>query len=169
MIFKTRLTNFIFNNNLLSSHKYKLSINKSVRILCLLLIGFLVGNLFGTFLSTIRKYVMWDGFIIFFLIIFIEILNYKVYHNKQRVFLFFIHPQRVFLTFNLATVHRPQSLSILQKRSLYPCDDKKNEVFCKIHKQSTNFASKRFFWTFLNFFKIGLMIGFFVDAFKVGS
>lgn len=80
--------------------------------------------MFGTFLNTIRKYVIWDGVIVFFIISIIEILNYNVYHDKKRPFCFFIlHPQII----------------------------------------------KRSFWKLFNFFKIGLMVGFFVDAFKVGS
>lgn len=115
----------IFNPNSSRSpkNKNKWSINKFTRILCLLLIGFLVGNLFGTFLNTIRKYIIWDGFIVFVLISSIELLSYAVYHNKNRSFFFIIHPWII----------------------------------------------KRSFWKSINFFKIGLLIGFFVDAFKVGS
>ncbi|RYX79752.1 DUF565 domain-containing protein [bacterium] len=138
MGFRTRLINFFFSENkvftnyrqsknvlpLLSHHQSKWSVDKYTRILCFLLIGFLIGNLFGTLLNTIRKYVAWDGIIIFFLLSFIEIVNYNVYHNKDRPFFGgVIHPQ--------------------------------------IIKQS--------YWKLFNYFKIGLMVGFFVDAFKVGS
>ncbi|RYE22842.1 MAG: DUF565 domain-containing protein [Sphingobacteriaceae bacterium] len=149
MVFKTRLTNFIFYRNLSSRHKYKLSISKVTWVLCLLLIGFLVGNLFGTFLNTIRKYIMWDGFIILFLITFIEILNYNIYHNKNRPFLFFIQPK------------------IIRERN---CPSRSIEMQSFVSfSYKTLFYNKRFFLILLNFFKIGLMIGFFVDAFKVGS
>ena len=130
MIFRTRLVNFLFNrsesstSHFLLQDKHQLSIDKLTQMLCLLLIGFLVGNLFGTFLNTIRTYVTWDGVIVFFIISGIEISNYNVYHNKKRPFcLFILHPQII----------------------------------------------KRSFWKLFNFFKIGLMVGFFVDAFKVGS
>lgn len=130
MIFKTRLLNFILSSSkkntrhLLLDQNGKWSVDRFTRMYSLLLIGFLIGNLFGTFLNTIRNYIMWDGIIVFFLISFIELLNYNVYHNKNRSFLFFIiHPKII----------------------------------------------KRHFWKYFNFFKIGLMVGFFVDAFKVGS
>ena len=130
MVFKTRLFNFIFNyskentRQLLLDHRNQWSVDKFTRVLCLLLIGFLIGNLFGTFLNTIRKHITWDGVIVFFLITFIEISNYNVYHNKNRPFFFFVlHPKII----------------------------------------------KRSFWKYFNFLKIGLLVGFFVDAFKVGS
>ena len=130
MIFRTRLINFLFNrsrpNNrhFLLDRKDQWSIDRFTRVLCFLLIGFLVGSLFGTFLNAIRKSINWDGGIVFLLISVIEISNYNVYHNKKRPFCFFIlHPQVI----------------------------------------------KRSFWKLFNFFKIGLMVGFFVDAFKVGS
>lgn len=130
MVLQTKLLDFLFKyskengRDLILNQKNKWSIDNFTRMLCLLLIGFLIGNVFGTFLNTIRRYITWDGVIVFFVISLIEILNYNVYHNKNRSFLFFL---------------------------LYP----KN--------------IKRSFWKDFNFFKIGLMMGFFVDAFKVGS
>ena len=84
-------------------------------MLALLLLGFLVGNVFGTFLNTLRLFFIWDGFIIVILIGLLELLNSIVYHAKKSI------------------------------------------VFSQVVIQ------------FINFFKIGLMIGVFVDAFKVGS
>lgn len=141
MVFRTRLFNFIFrcNQALLgytnhrprvkaqpsfSDQKDQWSIDKLTRVLCFLLIGFLVGNLFGTFLNTIRRYITWDGGIVFFLITLIEIFNYNVYHNEKRPFFFFLLNPKIV---------------------------------------------KRSFWKSFHFLKIGLMVGFFVDAFKVGS
>ena len=155
MVFRSRLVNFIFNvfsrneraklftgtpfvangnhlhrrseqntQDLLLYNKSQFSLDKFTQVLCLVLIGFLVGNLFGTFLNTIRRYIAWDGVIVFFIISIIEISNYNV-HNKNRAF-----------------------LSILFR---------------------TDQNKMKRFWKFFNFFKIGLMVGFFVDAFKVGS
>jgi hypothetical protein len=90
-----------------------------------LFIGFLLGNLFGTFLSWIRTLVPWDGFIVISLLFFIEIISYIRYHKAGRSFL------------------------ILWK---FPFSFK-----------------KRILWKSFNFLKIGLMLGFFIDAFKVGS
>ena len=117
--------------DLLLYNKSQLSLDKFTQVLCLVLIGFLVGNLFGTFLNTIRKYIAWDGIIVFFIISIIEISNYNVYHNKNRAFLFILFRQ--------------------------------NYVFFIDQNKAKSF------WKFFNFFKIGLMVGFFVDAFKVGS
>jgi len=115
MIFKSKLDAFVSQYSG-SLREKSLFLRKNFpSMLALLLLGFLVGNVFGTFLNTLRFFFLWDIFIIFVLIGLLEILNYNVYQAKNRL------------------------------------------VFKKIVVQ------------FLNFFKIGLMIGFFVDAFKVGS
>lgn len=79
-----------------------------------LFLGFIFGNLFGTFLNKIRSYIVWDGFTILILIILFETISFFTYHKKHNL-------------------------------------------------------KKKFFWTTANYFKIGLMFGFFIDAFKVGS
>ncbi len=93
----------------------------------LLLIGFVIGNSFGSILDVIRQInasPSWDGLLIICFLFVFEIVSYAVYHARDRTFfLFLIHPQ------------------IIKKRV----------------------------WEFANFFKIGVMIGFFIDAFKVGS
>lgn len=90
-----------------------------------LFLGFLFGNLFGSFLSALRKIIIWDGFIIFILIAYIEIISYLIYSSSNRPFLYIYK-----FSFSF-----------------------KNNLFLKI----------------LNYFKIGIMLGFFIDAFKVGS
>jgi len=90
-----------------------------------LFIGFLCGNLFGTFLSWIRTIIPWDGLIVLTLIFFIEVISYIRYHKGGRSFL-------ILWTFPF-------------------------------------YYQKRILWKSLNFLKIGLMLGFFIDAFKVGS
>ena len=150
MVFRSRLVNLIFNRSeqntqkFLFSNKSRLSLDRFTQVLCLLLLGFLVGNLFGTFLNTIRKYITWDGVIVFFIISIMEISNYNVYHNKNRPFLLTMTDQSKTQTKVSAT--KPKSL--FYKQSLFAIPT---------------------FWKFFNFFKIGLMVGFFVDAFKVGS
>ena len=130
MVFKTRLLNFFFKysrekkENLLLNNKEQRPIDYFTQRVCLLLIGFLLGNLFGTFLNTMREFIPWDGIIVFILLGILETVNYNVYHNKDRAFFFFVlHPKTL----------------------------------------------KREFWKSFNFLKIGCMMGFFVDAFKVGS
>lgn len=80
----------------------------------LLFLGFICGNLFGTFLKFFRYHINWDGFIILLIILLIEFINYLTYIKKFKL---------------------------------------KNENSFK----------------FLNFYKIGLLVGFFTDSFKVGS
>ena len=115
MIFKSKLYTFVFQYIGSLQNKFLLLQKNFPSVLALVLFGFLVGNVFGTFLNTLRFVFLWDGFIILLIIGLMEILNYNVYNVKNPI--------------------------------LYP----------KILVQ------------FINFFKIGFMIGFFVDAFKVGS
>ena len=96
-------------------------------LLALLLFGFLLGNVFGTFLNTLRFFFFWDVFIIFLLVVLLEILNYNAYNVFSR-------PKGSVLSYAEQEVR-----------------------------------SAKIVVQFINFFKIGLMIGFFVDAFKVGS
>jgi hypothetical protein len=138
MIFKSKLDAFV-SQYIGSVREKSLFFRKNFpSILALLLFGFLVGNVFGTFLNTLRVFFLWDVFIIFILIGLLEILNYNVYHARNR--LLFLSPSRRNVV--------PASRFATSKRNVVPA---------KIVVQ------------FLNFFKIGLMIGFFVDAFKVGS
>jgi len=90
-----------------------------------LFVGFLIGNLFGTFLNTIRSFIFWDGLIIFIILSIMELLNFILYNKAKRFFV------------------------ISQKISYYP----NNQII----------------WKSLNYLKIGIMFGFFIDAFKVGS
>ena len=90
----------------------------SITLFCFFL-GFIVGNVFGTFLSGLRQVFHWDGFIILSLLGFIEITNYASYDPKG-------------------------------KRAFF-------------------ISRNEFAWKMCNFLKIGLLFGFFIDAFKVGS
>nr|AYC64335.1 hypothetical protein Ycf20 [Pseudochlorodesmis sp. HV01306a] len=79
---------------------------------CSLYCGFILGNLFGTFLNLLRTKITWDFNILIIIIFIFEILNYFIY--KKKIF---------------------------------------NTVILIILKN----------------FQIGLLFGFFIDAFKVGS
>ena len=48
-----------------------------------LFFGFLIGNLFATFLNTIRSIVFWDGFIVFIVVATMESLNFVLYTKKN--------------------------------------------------------------------------------------
>ena len=88
-----------------------------------LFLGFVLGNLFGTFLTGLRHVFHWDGYIILSLLTFMEITNYGIYHPR------------------------------LERKCL----------------ASPSLMRSALVWKMCNFFKIGLMLGFFIDAFKVGS
>jgi hypothetical protein len=99
-------------------------------VLFALFVGFLLANIFGTFLGALRSFAIWDGFIIFGLVLFVELTSYVIYHNGERQFM---------------------GISFFQ--------------FTRY---------KTMFWWSLaaritNNFKIGFLLGFFVEAFKVGS
>ena len=96
--------------------KNKLFKKNFLSYLITLFFGFIFGNLFGTLLSYIREFHIWDGFLIIILLLLFEIVNWVVY--------------------------------------------KKNKIKKKKAIQLHNL---------LNAFKTGLLLGFFVDAFKVGS
>ena len=86
--------------------------------LFLLFAGFFFGNLFGTFVDSIRKLNIADSFLILILILFTEFINFIVYNNYRK-------------------------------------------------KAANLIKSKKF--NFLNAFKIGVLLGIFIDSFKVGS
>ena len=90
-----------------------------------LFVGFLIGNLFGTFLNTIRSFIFWDGLIIFIILCIMELLNFILYNKAKRFFV----------------------------------------IYKKISYEPNN----QIIWKSLNYLKIGIMFGFFIDAFKVGS
>ena len=102
-----------------------------------LFVGFLIGNLFGTFLNTIRSFIFWDGLIIFIILSIMELLNFLLYSKAKRFFV------------------------ISQKISYYPMRSQ------AAHTASA--ANNQIIWKNLNYLKIGIMFGFFIDAFKVGS
>ena len=134
MLFKTRLSQYVSNIFYNLKRKVLTVQNSFSLILFSLFIGFLCGNLFGTFLDTLRIYFLWNGFIGVILLLCIEIINFFVYGIS--------FPKR-----NLR-IDFLQDYNIQKKRF---CD---NMIF--LEKS-------------LNAFKIGLLFGFFIDSFKVGS
>lgn len=123
-----------------------------------LFFGFVCGNLFGTFLNYFRNFVQWDGLIISLTILIIEFINYLNFR---------------FTKASLET-------SNYGNQSLQPVQDKlieQTKSFTRYPISSTNtrlsakfsLLNKRYWVKILNFYKIGLLLGFFIDAFKVGS
>ena len=107
-----KLLNFFYFNII----KKFIFIEKNfITYIFLLFLGFICGNLFGSFLNFFRYYICWDGFIILLIILLSEFINYLTY-----IKIYFL---------------------------------KKNKTFFK----------------FLNFYKMGVLLGIFTDSFKVGS
>jgi cytochrome c biogenesis protein CcdA len=92
--------------------------NNFLSFLFLLFTGFFFGNLFGTFVDSIRRLNIADSVLIFLLLLFNEFLNFLIYSNYK----------------------------------------KKIDIGTKSKKIN-----------FLNAFKIGFLLGIFIDSFKVGS
>ena len=150
----TRLSNFIFSFFSISvSSSYW---QKTFYMLSALLIGFLSGALFGTVLPFIRSLFFWDGLIIFSLLIFIEYLSYISYRPHLFIFDKNENGKNHNRFFNQGTfLQRFTQPGFLQNRA-------KKDIIKSYNENSSIVKG-------LSFFKIGLMIGFFVDAFKVGS
>ena len=49
---------------------------------CSFYLGFLLGNLFGTFLKFFRNQIFWDGIILIMIILLFEFLNFLIYIKK---------------------------------------------------------------------------------------
>ena len=124
-------------------------------------LGFICGNLFGSFLIFFRNWLPWDGFIILMTILTIEWINYLYFH-----------------------VAKSSSTSLIDPLKIQTkVKKKKSSLGWEIVKLKTkNFVSKNeldagsdfpinftHFIRLINFYKLGLLLGFFIDAFKVGS
>ena len=129
--------------------------------------GFLVANIFGTFLTVLRSYIRWDGFVVIGLIFFVEAINLSVY----KIFKPSLLRSKEFRaegSVSMATDAKDlegqdrsrdrSQLGIsktLQTFTLFllGLSDRRSFLFCQL----------------INSFKLGLLLGFFVEAFKVGS
>ncbi len=47
-------------------------------------IGFIFGNIFGSFLIFLRKWILWDGLVIFFVLLILETINYIFLYKIKR-------------------------------------------------------------------------------------
>nr|YP_009367552.1 hypothetical chloroplast RF20 [Pseudoneochloris marina]ARK14532.1 hypothetical chloroplast RF20 [Pseudoneochloris marina] len=169
-------TNF-FNllNKINFNNQAKIKIFKKILTFSVfsLFLGFVCGNLFGTFLGYFRNYTNWDGFIIMTTILIIEFINYLNYKKDDK--------------FSKKTSNKPNNFSNLitpdelkinnnynfEKNTKLNTDLRinkttKNQKFSNIFLVN-KLGKKKHFLKFLNFYKIGLLLGFFIDAFKVGS
>ncbi len=126
----TLLFQLIFRFEKIKQFKIKFIEKNFAFSIFFLFLGFICGNLFGTFLTFFRYFIYWDGAIIMLTIVFIELIN----------FLYYTKPQRKTQTFQ----------------------DKSGLLLTRQPKTQS-------FIIFVNFYKVGILIGFFTDAFKVGS
>ncbi len=243
MLFKTKLFRNV--NKIFYTFKKRILIVQNSFSLALfsLFLGFLCGNLFGTFLDTLRIYFFWNGLVAFIILLFIEAINFLVYRipltekininlsvsNVQNFS--YLLGQNIKPFFNLHFLYallnpflergkykaknlrnnRPTSkvnalitpdksfdkssrLNPLQVAELTPSglrlEDLSENLYgypkgvssatCKGYKreyEELDFLShknKKIIFTIyiersLNAFKIGLLFGFFIDIFKVGS
>lgn len=158
-----------------------------------LFVGFVIGNLFGTFLPSIRIFFSWDGFIVIFLLFFIEFISYIRYQRKNRFFLILWAAEHEVLESGQAKGYavgqQKQPISFTKDKFPLDVEDQRrkqhplnNEVTAaKKGKRNDNkitFTSRYPFfiistfqvgWKSFNYFKIGFLLGFFIDAYKVGS
>nr|YP_010733682.1 hypothetical chloroplast RF20 [Gayralia brasiliensis]YP_010733756.1 hypothetical chloroplast RF20 [Monostroma nitidum]WEG92953.1 hypothetical chloroplast RF20 [Gayralia brasiliensis]WEG93027.1 hypothetical chloroplast RF20 [Monostroma nitidum] len=141
-----------------------------------LFLGFGFGNLFGTFLNSFRHFINWDGFIITITIVLVEFLNYLHYKKKRTykllLFTSTFSAQNLFLSFVpkgfqrfLVFFSKKKTESSLLKTN----NSITNNFFNNTINGSVDLASTGRFIKIINFYKIGLLLGFFIDAFKVGS
>lgn len=136
-----------------------------------LFFGFMCGNLFGTFLSFIRTTIPWDGAIIALILLFVEWVNYLnfVVLNKPTPVSRPVYQKTVGSRLIELSLIIPNCLD--QWSLFVPKTNFFKTHWTRFWKSSfILFQRKRnSFIRLLNFYKLGLLLGFFIDAFKVGS
>ena len=144
--------------------------------LVVLLLGFLSGNLFGTLLSFLRQFLVWDVLIIIILLLAGEIISYISYNKKYS-------EKKTNETFPLYLWARALSFVALRRRGTtgpflpFQGIERRGVTrtlpWCAVPLRSkkgpVGVSGRHVKPFYFNFFKMGVMIGFFVDAFKVGS
>lgn len=155
--------------------------NFSISVL-FLFIGFFLGNVFGTFLNGLRDFIIWDGLLVFGLLLLFEIISSIVYQNNpaflpppvltsKTSFSDFFITRNIFLKMKLLRkklkkAGRLKTLSKSTNQLNLQTDYKKLRNLLTIHFY---FLKSLPIWRLLNCLKVGILFGFFIDAFKVGS
>lgn len=151
----TRFIVFIQNKFFYIKHNFSTK-------LFFLFLGFLIGSLFGTFLPHFPAKINSHSVSMVVVIISIEIINYLVYSSKNRNF-FLGHLVETVVLF----------LPLLKTKYFYWFErNKQKEQIISNLKLKNNVirqTKKEKSYKNLNSFKIGIMLGLFIDAFKVGS
>ena len=129
--------------------------------------GFLLANIFGTFLTVLRSCLGWDGFVVIGLIFFVEAINLSVY----RIF------KPSLLSSKEFRAERSVSMATGAKdlegqdssRDRSRVGSSKTFKFFTLFSFGLSDRRSFLFCQLVNSFKLGLLLGFFVEAFKVGS
>ncbi len=178
MNYKTTLTLFIKNINNIIKKKMKYFKVYFAKYIFFLFLGFLLGNLFGSFLNIFNDLVIWNGFIILILLLSEEAISYLTYHSTKRItffrlnFIDFYILKKKFSNYFIYHFNNYIKLFYRQKNNFSKKENINLYNFVKINFGKIKqyfFCKKLFFIKSLNLFKIGILLGFFVDAFKVGS
>ncbi len=143
-------------------------------VLFSLFAGFLFGNLFGTFLDVLSSYLVWNGFVGIFLILLIEMVNSFVYGASLSTSPPCTKEEEVYSTKtgdDSLSYEQPSPLAVAQARYEICTSTKLLEQQKQTRAKKTRLLHENIFncERGLNSFKIGLLFGFFVDSFKVGS
>lgn len=140
-----------------------------------LFFGFMCGNLFGTFLFFFRAIIPWDGAIIALILLLVEginYLNFSILNKPNTIPESPIKKKSFFSNFVELGLIIPNCLDML--KSIF--DSQTEKITFRI-RWLRFFKSKVILFQrkrneiirLLNFYKLGLLLGFFIDAFKVGS
>ncbi len=148
--------------------------------LFLLFLGFLGGSLFGSFLPNLPAKMSIQSITILVIILTIELLNYVMYKSQKRFF--FISPFisklnqlwsvlkiliNSFLFLNFKPFQNKNNLNTLNLLIKEKTDSKNPKI--ENYEVITSQPTWQNFIKSINSFKIGIMLGLFIDAFKVGS
>ena len=166
MFFETKLSRYLAE--IIGNLKEKiLTVQSSLSfVLFSLFTGFLSGNLFGTFLDKFRSYFLWNGFVGLFILLFIEIINALVYGLSRREYGDFLKKKKSVGVSSRLTKWQLEQNILSSKSQTYGFT---NTPFFKISPEEHWFYTITHIKRTMNSFKIGLLFGFFVDSFKVGS
>ena len=124
---------------------------------CSFYLGFIIGNLFGTFLDLLRNKIIWDGIILITIIFFFEFLNFIIYNKKQARRWSAKPPTNAFAD----STFEDFGVGFAKRTS-------QRQTSIKAQGPSSKFQNKKRFIIFKNL-QIGILFGLFLDAFKVGS
>nr|YP_635859.1 hypothetical chloroplast RF20 [Oltmannsiellopsis viridis]ABB81927.1 hypothetical chloroplast RF20 [Oltmannsiellopsis viridis] len=165
----TRFTKIRLKTKREFQKKYQFLRQKFATSLVYLFLGFLIGNLFGTLIDFFRL-ILWDGFIIVTIILLFEVISFFRYG-----FNFQSDQLSVSNFFGITPEGSPKGATGQKKRTTSTSLDVEGERYPlqtlpgSQPKQVLVGAFFVFFIKSINYLKLGILLGFFIDAFKVGS